>query len=189
MSGDEETQMFQRMTQAFDAPAFMRRARNVEASWQMLLEQCRHQRRKLGEMVAMRLARLLALAGDWSRLEAFCTSDEIATLRSLHEEWRPTLKMPVGRATRDASISRALCELTASLARFHSRWLAYVYKLDLAHINQLRDAYNRYYVLEKECATRSARTARAGFTPLKPVTVEDVLREFPPALTTIDRRN
>ena len=82
-------------------------------------------------------------------------------------------------ATSDAAIRRLLSELIASWERFNSRWLAYVNDLDLERVNRLRDGYNRYYLLEKECAIRSSRTAGAGFVPLPAVSVEDVLAEFP----------
>ena len=54
-------------------------------------------------------------------------------------------------------------------------------RLDLSGINELRDGYNRYYVLEKEFAVRSARVARHGFVPLEPVT-SGVLFELLPLL-------
>jgi hypothetical protein len=49
----------------------------------------------------------------------------------------------------------------------------------LNQVNDLRDGYNRYYVLEKECAVRSFRLARQGFCPLEPLTVEDITALFP----------
>lgn len=180
MAGNDELQLFQRMMQAFDAPAFLRRGQHVEGAWHTLLEHCRNHRRKLAELPAMRLGRLLALAGDWSRLQdGYCTFEEAAALQALHDEWSPKLKLPVAVAKQRLTIVRAMKQLATSFERFNIRWLKFVQELDLQHVNELRDAYNRYYVLEKECATRSARTARDGFTPLKPVTVDDVLREFP----------
>ena len=38
--------------------------------------------------------------------------------------------------------------------------------IDLTHVNKLRDGYNRYYVLEKECALRNVRLAALGFDPV-----------------------
>ena len=52
--------------------------------------------------------------------------------------------------------------------------------VDLARVNQLRDGYNRYYVLEKECAVRSPKVARQGFRPLPPLTTADLAAELPP---------
>ena len=66
-----------------------------------------------------------------------------------------------------------------SIDRFNKRWLNYVHTLDLTRINELRDGYNRYYLLEKECAMRSARLARQHFRRLEPMTREAVLDRFP----------
>jgi hypothetical protein len=52
--------------------------------------------------------------------------------------------------------------------------------VDLSQVNALRDGYNRYYVLEKECASRSPRTARHGFRPLPPLTADDLAALLPP---------
>jgi hypothetical protein len=51
--------------------------------------------------------------------------------------------------------------------------------VDLTAVNELREGYNRYYVLEKECAVRSARIARQGFTPLPPLTHDELMSQFP----------
>ena len=51
---------------------------------------------------------------------------------------------------------------------------------DLTEVNALREGYNRYYLLEKECAVRSARLARQGFRRLEPVTLEELAALLPP---------
>jgi hypothetical protein len=50
----------------------------------------------------------------------------------------------------------------------------------LGPLNELRDGYNRYYLLEKECAIRSVALARRGFTPLPPLTLDDLAVLLPP---------
>jgi hypothetical protein len=47
-------------------------------------------------------------------------------------------------------------------------------------VNGLREGYNRYYLLEKECALRSPRLARQGFVRLPAVTVDDLAAQLPP---------
>jgi len=54
------------------------------------------------------------------------------------------------------------------------------HSMGLDGVNELRDGYNRYYVFEKECATRSPLVARHGFRPLPPVSHADLLERFPP---------
>lgn len=69
--------------------------------------------------------------------------------------------------------------MNACIDRFNRRWTHYLRRLDLAPLNRLREDYNRYYVLEKECALRSARLARIGFVPLQPVTRQEFQELLP----------
>jgi len=78
------------------------------------------------------------------------------------------------------TLYRALRELTESIERFNRRWRELLQKVDLTKVNELREGYNRYYVLEKECALRSPRLARQGYSPLPPVTVEELRALLPP---------
>ena len=74
---------------------------------------------------------------------------------------------------------RALMRLQTSIERFNRHWLAYVEGLDLSEVNRLRDGYNRYYLLEKECALGPARLLPQLFRKLAPLTPADVLAELP----------
>jgi hypothetical protein len=165
---------------AFDAPAFVRRAREVEEAWTGLLDRCGHERKRLLEMPRMRLARFFALGQLVAKnLFSICSLDDLAYLRGLYQEWQPQLRRAVNRARSRAELERAKGDLARSFARFNERWSKFVHELDLAPINRLRDGYNRFYLLEKECALWSSRIAQQGFTPLKFVTTEDLAREFP----------
>ena len=62
---------------------------------------------------------------------------------------------------------------------FNRRWRQFLDAVDLRPINELRDGYNRYYVLEKEFAVRSARVARHGFVPLAPLTAAALFELLP----------
>ncbi len=75
---------------------------------------------------------------------------------------------------------RALRELNESLESFNRRWRAFLEGVNLAHVNELREGYNRYYVLEKECALRSPFLARQGFVRMPPATVADIAALLPP---------
>ena len=63
---------------------------------------------------------------------------------------------PASAAERDHFGSRARTRRSASwsraLTRFNARWRKTVEKLDLRPINELREGYNRYYVIEKACS-------------------------------------
>jgi hypothetical protein len=78
------------------------------------------------------------------------------------------------------ALRRAVVVLQTSIRRFNRRWSAFLAELDLAPLNKQRDDYNRYYVLEKECALRSPRLAREGFRELRPLTLDDLAAQFPP---------
>ena len=52
-------------------------------------------------------------------------------------------------------------------------------QVDVAEVNRLRDGYNRWYVLEKECAVRSHAVARQGFVPLPPLTSAELAEHLP----------
>src|SRR5207237_716642 len=100
-------------------------------------------------------------------------------LAGLHAELQPRLRLPVEPTTSRWALRRALTELASSMERFNRRWRAYLAKVDLRPVNDLRDGYNRYYVLEKEFALRNGLLARRGFTPLPPLGLEDLERRLP----------
>jgi hypothetical protein len=62
-------------------------------------------------------------------------------------------------------------------------WQRYLETLSLDDLHRTIDGYNRYYVLEKECAVRSVRTALRGFVPKRKPTWMDFLERFPPLPT------
>jgi hypothetical protein len=170
--GSQEAKEF--MTQ-YDAPAYVRRARQVEEAYQDLLRRCRHQRDQWLVLVRLRLGTLHALALHWERLRPWLADEShIAALERLHAELAPRLRLSVEPTSSDREIRRALRELKESIDYFNARWRSYLPSVDLGAVNELRDGYNRYYVLEKECAVRSARVARQGFVRLEPLTTADL---------------
>jgi hypothetical protein len=153
----------------------------VEEALAQLLARCRGQRNEWLGMVRVRLGRLRCLAGDWAVLRPLLADDDqVNLLRRLDAELRPQLRLPPKPTDSARVLGRALAELRASLERFNRRWLAYLGEVDLAPVNELREGYNRYYVLEKECALRSARLARAGFCRLEPLAAEELAARLPP---------
>jgi hypothetical protein len=163
-----------------DAPAYIRRARRVQEAYDDLVARCRRQRDEWLAIVRVRLGRLQALAGEWSVLRPHVHEDaELERLRRLHEELKPKLRAPVAPTTASGSLQRALRQLIESLERFNRRWQRYLPRIDLTHVNELREGYNRHYVFEKECAVRSAAVARQGFRPLEPLTLADLAAALP----------
>jgi hypothetical protein len=178
---DEHDRFFDQVVSHFDAPAYVRRGRQVQDAFEDLVDRCAAQRREWLAMPTLRLGRLFALAGDVNRLiPLLANTDQVTVLFSLQAELRPQLRVAVGPARLERSMRSALRDLCESLDRFNRRWLDYLGKVDLRLVNELRDGYNRYYVLEKECAMRSPVLARMGFRPLDPLTYDDLLARLPP---------
>lgn len=179
-AGDEGRQERLFLAQ-YDAPAYVRRGREVEGAYELLLARCRQQRDDWLKMARTRLGILFALAGDWETLLPLLADEgQLHLLRRLHDELSPRLRVAVAPNPSPRVLDRTLRGLCESLERFNRRWRAHLDALDLGPLNALRDGYNRYYVLEKECAMRSARLAREGFRRLEPLKAADVLAELPP---------
>jgi hypothetical protein len=183
--GSDDSREIRELMAQFDAPAYVRRARRVEGSYEQLIEQCRRQRQEWLAMVRTRLGQLAALADavndDWRAIASILSSDaDVLRLRRLHDELRPALRVSVTPNGSPRVLRRAAVALRHSIARFNERWLGFLGKIDLAPLNALRDGYNSYYVLEKECALRSPRLAREGFRPIPMVTLQELTEKFPP---------
>jgi hypothetical protein len=176
----EERQLVNRFLSYHGAPAYVCRARGVEEAFRAVLERCRHKREELLALVRIRLGTLRELAGEWERLRPLLAEGELKVLQRMHEELQPRLRVPVSRARRERALRGALRELCESLESFNRRWLDFLRQVNLAPLNELREGYNRYYVLEKECAVRSPQLARQGFVRLEPATTADLEAHFPP---------
>jgi hypothetical protein len=110
-----------------------------------------------------------------------CLADEeqLRQLEQLHAELTPKLRTPLAPTRSHRRLRGVLVELRESIARFNRRWESHLPTVDLTYVNELRDNYNNYYLLEKECALRSARLARQGFVPLEPLTTQDLFVALP----------
>jgi hypothetical protein len=166
---------------SYGAPAFVRRARRVQDAFDALVAHCRRQREKWLPMVRIRLGLLHALAGAWTRLSPWLAGDEqLAILEDLDTELSPKLRAAPRATASGQKLSRALRELVDSAQCFNRRWSPFLESVDLTELNQLRNGYNRFYLLEKECVVRSPRLARQGYRPLPPMTAGELAALFPP---------
>jgi hypothetical protein len=177
---DRDSIEFQQLVAAHDGPAYARRARRVRDALEQLLQQGRKQREEWLGMVRVSLGLLHARAGSWDAVRPLLRDDDsLVLLRRLYDNFQPRLRVAVVPTTSKRALRAILAQLCDSLERFNRRWQEYVGKLDLQSINELRDGYNRWYVLEKECALRNAAAARSGFQRLPPLTLDDVLHQLP----------
>ena len=124
----------------------MRRALYTSECEQALIDQCSLKSQQLLEMSRTRLARLGQLIGGrWERLHPCLLTNVHCSpsyLQQLHDEWRPTLRLPLQVSFADRPIRRALQDLSISFVHFNRKWQRFVDELDLEHINQVRLDYN-----------------------------------------------
>ncbi|HEV2949610.1 MAG TPA: hypothetical protein VGX70_19690 [Gemmataceae bacterium] len=177
--GNEE-RIIRRVLGNYDAPAFVRRARRVREAYDHLLAHCRERREQWLPLPRLCLGRLRALAGDWDRLRPILSNDhQVEMLRDLERELSSRLRVSVNPTESTRKLRGALEELRDSLRLFNRRWLNFLATLNLEPVNEAREGYNRYYLLEKECAMRSPRLARQGFQKLAPFTLDEMTTLFP----------
>jgi hypothetical protein len=177
---EDGRQAFNEVLAHYDGPAYMRRARRVQGSYDFLIAECHRQRDEWLEMVRVRLGMLRALAGGWEVVgHHLAEPGQVQLLEELYDQLSPCLRAPVEPTTSARALRGALRELGESIERFNGRWVPFLRGLDLTALNAERADYNRYYLLEKECAVRSPFVARAGYQPLDPLTTNDLLALFP----------
>ena len=162
-SSDREHRLADLVLGRFDAPAHVKRARRVEDAYADLVEACRRERDELVGPVRLRWR-------AWSAAGGTGLPELAAALGP------PTDAVPIPARL----LGRARQALAESVRRFNRRWAAHLAAIDLDALNGLRDGYNRYYLLEKECAVRSVVVARQGFRRLPPLTREELAALFPP---------
>jgi hypothetical protein len=161
----------------FDAPAYIRRARRVDDALACLLERCGGQREKALKPVRHRLEVLESVAGGRDVLAALLSHPEpVDLIAELHQAGAELSARP---ASSRRTLQRAVAELNDSVQAFNRRWTRFLEQVDLGPVNDARAGYNRYYVLEKECAVRSVQVARQGFQPLPPLMLEELKERFP----------
>jgi len=169
---DDDRRLMMQLVGQYDAPAYIRRARAVERAYEQVLERCNKQRREWLAGVRLHL-KWLSRAADDGEME----SASFDAIRALRSECGITERDPT---TLRRGLKPAMRQLQASVARFNRRWATFLEAFDLTEINRLRDGYNRYYVLEKECAVGSLRLVGTTFRRLEPMTRDELHRLFPP---------
>ncbi|MBS0262106.1 MAG: hypothetical protein JSS02_09135, partial [Planctomycetes bacterium] len=144
MSTDGDYQLYGKNLPLTDAPAFVRRAQDLETVWKALLEQCRQEREVLLEMPRLRLGILLAVVPEADLFDGLWTSsDQARYLRQLHTAWRPVLRRPHPPFQSAAELEEVIDKMVGSFRRFNQRWLKTLQNMDFRRINAMCEAYNR----------------------------------------------
>ena len=168
----------------FDAPAFIRRAKSVEMDTETLFYKCKkhreswlHQPQRLFHSIKSRVG---GTPPDWQKLQKWCKNPEqIAYLRTLDPFLEPALRFPPKPTRWFWGISPEIETLRTQIKAFNKAWLVWVRELDLSEINNARNGYNKWYLLEKECSILSRAVANQGFEPLPLLDTHDILAWFP----------
>src|SRR4051812_40690244 len=96
----------------YDAPAYIRRARQVQGAFDQLRLSCQSQRDQFLGMVRLRLGVLGAMAGDWTALDPLLRdADQRQALVDMHAALKPQLRVPVAATTSSRALRRALDQL------------------------------------------------------------------------------
>lgn len=162
----------------FDAPSYVRRGLEVEVAWLDVLAKLKRERRQWFEPLGRRLGEIKARAGDWRRLVGD-NDQAVAALAQLETMLPCHLRFPPTRAWLILLHRREFKRWCRDAEQFNTYWRATAAAANLIPVNQRREAYNRWYLLEKECAIGSARLAVQGFQPLAPLTTADILAHLP----------
>ena len=177
---NNDQRVIQRVLGNYDVLAFVRRARRVREAYDHLLAHCHVQREEWLPILRVHLGILRALAGDWNCVRPLLADDDqIEVLRALERQLQPRLRVSIDPTVSLRKLRNAFEELGDSLRRFNRRWSNFLATVDLNPVNEAREGYNRYYLLEKECAMRSPRLARQGFQKLTPLTLDELTGLFP----------
>ncbi|MBX9654369.1 hypothetical protein K2Y11_12210 [bacterium] len=176
----------QRLIGMYDQPAYMRRALRVEDALRGLEQRLAKQRDQQLEPVRRHLRLWLSLV---EKLPATPLNLNEGQRHTLDDIMREVLKVrrPLAGQLWLPRWNKILAEIERSVNKFNERWDQFLAIVDLSPVNQRIDEYNANYLLEKECAFRSARAAARGYQPLSHVS-RDWLRQLFPPLPSFDRR-
>jgi hypothetical protein len=145
-----------------------------------VVDNCLKQREEWLKFVRLSLGTLYALAGSTAALDEFLGNQEqLQILEQLMKDLQPHLRVPPTPTSSARHLRQALAEVRDAIERFNERWRDFIAGLNLEHVNAVRELYNRFYVLEKECALGSSRVARSGFQKLNPLRPDDFLKVIP----------
>ena len=158
----------------FDVPAFARRGQELEFALDHLQARLAREREDRLDMVRMRLRQWCAVAT--SPVDGLEFVNVPALIKAVGASTPPVWASSPGPRRRRMTVAR---DLLASVERFNRRWTAFLDKMNLGPINAMIDNYNRYYLLEKECAFGSSRAAGRNFRPVRPLTVEGLRADHP----------
>lgn len=166
---------------SFDTPAYVRRGLTVETEWNTLADKLHRIWTEWTVPVGRLCAQLRHQADGWEAFGPWLASPEdLDLLRRLDQRLDFRLKYPPAKALWLWPLKGSLRRLARMAADLNEAWAKHLGTLDLEPVNRAREQYNRWYLLEKECAMRSTRLAAGGFEAFPRVEANDLINLFPP---------
>jgi hypothetical protein len=164
-----------------DPPAYLRRGMSVEDAEARVVKKCEMDRDQMLYAVRLRLRFWNRLLRDRPRVRERVSAAAMESAAVLEElTFSPgEARISVAPAGWELFVTRHWRALVSAVEEFNANWRRYLEAIPLDDLHRAIDGYNRYYVLEKECAVRSARTALRGFVPKRKPTWKDFLERFP----------
>ena len=168
-----------------DPPAYLRRGMSVEDAEARVLKKCETDRWQVLYAVRLRLRLWNRLLEDRPRLRETLSKTALDYAATIGETvFAPDeQRVSVAPAAWSIFAARHWRAFVKAVEEFNADWRRYLEALPLDDLHRTIDGYNRYYVLEKECAVRSARTALRGFVPKRKPTWMEFLERLPPLPT------
>jgi hypothetical protein len=163
----------------FDVPAYVRRALRVEEAIRSLQTKVRNQRADFMIPIRQAHGRWCQAALRYPQASRLLSPTARETIHQLPRHWADDPPIRIIPLLWPVRPKRVLSELIATIPRFNDRWSTWLGAVDLDAVNQLIGAYNRHYLVEKECAFRSAPAAGRGFRPMPLVRRADILNDHP----------
>ncbi len=166
---------------SFDTPAYVRRGLNVETEWNSLAEKLNRTWKEWTVPSGRLCSQLRHQADGWDSLGGWlCGPEDLERLRLLDQRLDFRLKYPPAKALWLWPLRRSIRRLARMVEDLNEAWAKHLHAQDLEAVNRAREQYNRWYLLEKECAMRSTRLAAGGFKPFARVEANDLFQLFPP---------
>jgi hypothetical protein len=165
-----------------EPPAFLRRGMRVDDAEARVDKQCETARLQMLFAVRLRLRSWNRLVHDHPAIRermSLAAAESVAEIGRTAFLPREAIMIPGPAGWRFLAM-RHWRALVLAVEEFNANWKRFLEAFPLDDLHRVIDDYNRYYVLEKECAVRSFHTARRGFTPRKKTAVSDLLERFPP---------
>jgi hypothetical protein len=164
-----------------DRPAYLRRGMSVEDAEVRVVRKCEIARDEMLYAVRLRLRFWNRLLHDRPRIRARVSEAASESAADIGAKVFGPGEPSVSVAPPGWSIfaGRHWRAFVTAVEEFNANWRRYLETMPLDDLYRVIDGYNRFYVLEKECAVRSARTALRGFVAKQKPTWKDFLERFP----------